>query len=162
MQVTKLTRTATATVKATATTRSAFFDPGQLPWTDWLMPGTWFKLLNINSVTGGFSRLLKVEPNNRAPVHGHIGAVEGIILEGGFSYGEDRGTAGDYVHEGAGIRHEPDTHAGGLLMFAVVNGPLCGYNYDGTVAGIVDARSMYEMAVAAGAADHIEKPSHWV
>jgi hypothetical protein len=45
------------------------------------MPGTWFKLLGINPMTGGFSILLKVEPDNRAPVHSHLGAVEGIILK---------------------------------------------------------------------------------
>jgi 2,4'-dihydroxyacetophenone dioxygenase len=43
-------------------------------------------------------------------------------------------------------------------MFAVIHSPLCGYNADGTVAGIVDARLMYEMASAAGAASHIDKP----
>lgn len=161
MQTQQFERTGTSTVKATATVRSAFFDHSKLPWADWVMPGTWFKLLNVNPITGGFTMMLRVSPNNEAPVHGHLGSVEGIILEGGFSYGEDHGYTGNYVSEGAGIRHEPNTHAGGMVMFAVVNGPLCGYNDDGTVAGIVDARLMYDLAVKAGAAGHIEKPSHW-
>jgi len=126
-----------------------------------VMPGTWFKLLNINPVTGGFSMLLKVSPSNEAPIHGHFGAVEGVLLEGGFSYDEDRGRAGDYVYEGAGIRHIPRTHEDGMVMFAVVHGPLGGYHDDGSVAAVVDARLMYDMAVAANAADHIEKPTHW-
>lgn len=154
-------RSGTSTVTATATNRSAFFDTDKLPWADWVMPGTWFKLLNINPLTGGFTMLLKVEASNRAPVHGHLGGVEGIILEGGFSYGEDHGRAGNYVFEGAGIRHEPNTHTDGMVMFAVVHGPLAGYHDDGRVAATVDARTMYDMAVAAGAADHIERPSHW-
>ncbi len=161
MQVNQFKSSESTTVTATATTKSAFFDASKLPWADWVMPGTWFKLLNVNPITGGFTMLLKVEASNEAPVHGHLGAVEGIILEGGFSYDEDHGYTGNYVYEGAGIRHEPNTHAGGLVMFAVVHGPLCGYNGDGSVAGIVDARKMYDMAVAAGAADHIEKPAHW-
>jgi len=162
MQTQQFARTGSSTVAATATVKSAFFDHSKLPWLDWVMPGTWFKLLNVNPVTGGFTMMLKVEPNNAAPVHGHLGAVEGIILDGGFSYGDDHGYAGNYVHEGAGIRHEPVTHAAGMVMFAVVNGPLCGYNDDGSVAGVVDARLMYDLAAAAGAAGHIEKPSHWV
>lgn len=157
----QLKRSATSIVKATATHRPAFFNPSSLPWTDWVMPGTWFKLLNVNAVTGGFTLLLKVEGDNLAPVHGHLGAVEGIMLEGGFGYGSDRGRAGDYVYEGAGIRHEPDTDKDGFIMFAVVHGPLAGYHDDGAYAAVIDARLMYEMAVANNAAAHIEKPSHW-
>ena len=126
------------------------------------MPGTWFKLFGVNATTGGFTMMLKVEPNNVAPLHGHFGAVEGIILEGGYSYDDDHGRAGDFVYEGAGIRHIPDTGDDGLIMFAVIHGPLGGFNDDGTVAGVIDARTMYDMAVASGAARHIERPSHWV
>lgn len=161
MSTVKITRSATSTVTSTATHKSAFFDTASLPWSEWVMPGTWFKLLNVNPTTGGFTMLLKVSADNAAPVHGHLGAVEGIILEGGFSYGEDRGRAGNYVYEGAGIRHEPNTHADGMVMFAVVHGPLAGYHDNGAVAATVDARLMYDLAAAAGAADHIERPSHW-
>ncbi|MDR6832432.1 MULTISPECIES: 2,4'-dihydroxyacetophenone dioxygenase family protein [unclassified Sphingopyxis] len=148
-------------VEVTHQHRPAFFNPSALPWADWVMEGTWFKLLNINPVNGGFSMLLKVSASNEAPIHGHFGAVEGFLLEGGFSYDEDRGRVGDYVYEGAGIRHIPKTHEDGMVMFAVVHGPLGGYHEDGTIAAVVDARLMYDLAVAAGAADHIEKPSHW-
>jgi len=161
MSSVKIVRSENTTVISTKTHRSAFFDPSSLPWADWVMAGTWFKLLNVNPVTGGFTMLLKVSADNAAPVHGHLGAVEGIILEGGFSYGEDRGRQGDYVYEGAGIRHEPTAHADGMVMFAVVHGPLAGYHDDGSVAATVDARFMYDLAVAAGAAAHIERPSHW-
>jgi len=126
------------------------------------MPGTWFKLLGVNPITGGFTMLLKVAPNNEAPVHGHLGAVEGYILEGGFSYDDDHGLRDHYVFEGAGIRHIPNTHDDGMIMFAIAHGPLCGYNDDGSVAGIVDARFMYDLAAADNAAAHVEKPSHWV
>ena len=152
---------AASNVTATAAHRSAFFDQGAIPWSDWVMAGTWFKLLNVNPMTGGFTMMLKVEPNNVAPVHGHFGSVEGIILEGGFSYDNDPGLTGNYVFEGAGIRHIPVTGDDGLVMFAVVHGPLGGYGEDGAVAAVVDARMMYDLAVAAGTAGHIEKPSHW-
>lgn len=126
MLVTQFQLAASAAVGSTATVESACFDPSVLPWTDWVMPGTWFKLLNLNPMTGGFSMLFKVKPNKSALIHGHLAAVKGFILEGG------------------------------LIMFAVIHGPLCGYHADGTIAGIVDAAMMYEIAVAAGAAGHIE------
>ena len=159
---TQLKRSETITIAASHTMRSAFINPDTIPWSDWVMPGTWFKLFGVNATTGGFTMMLKVEPNNVAPLHGHFGAVEGIILEGGYSYDNDHGRAGDFVYEGAGIRHIPDTGDDGLIMFAVIHGPLGGFNDDGTVAGVIDARTMYDMAVASGAAGHIERPSHWV
>ncbi|MFC3052101.1 2,4'-dihydroxyacetophenone dioxygenase family protein [Kordiimonas pumila] len=156
-----LTKNVNADIVQTSLHRKAFFDINDLPWLDWVMEETWFKLLNLNPFTGGFTMLLKVGPNNTAPVHGHVGSVEGILLEGGFGYGEDRGRAGWYVREPGGIHHIPDTDADGMVMFATVNGPLVGYNEDGSVAIVVDAKLMYEMALAGNAADHIDKPIDW-
>lgn len=152
---------ANKTVAETSKHESAFVDQNTVPWADWVMPGTWFKLLKVNAMTGGFTMMLKVEPNNVAPIHGHFGSVEGIIIEGGFGYAGDPGVTGSYVHERAGIRHIPMTGDDGLVMFAIVHGPLGGFNDDGSVAAVVDARMMYDLAVAAGVADHVEKPSHW-
>lgn len=143
------------------TTHNAFIAQASLPWTPWVMEGTWFRLLNINAVSGGFTMMLKVSPHNEAPLHGHFGAVEGYIVEGDFSYPGDPGHTGDYVYEGAGVRHVPTTGEHGLVMFAVVHGPLGGFHPDGSVAAVVDARLMYELAVSAGAAGHITKPPHW-
>lgn len=140
---------------------SAFLSQGDMPWTPWVMEETWFRLLSVNPVSGGFSMMLKVGPHNVAPIHGHVGLVEGMILEGGFSYEDDHGHAGDYVCEPAGINHKPTTGADGMVMFAVVHGPLLGYAEDGSVAMVVDAKVMYEMAEKAGAASHIARPAHW-
>lgn len=151
----------TPTVGETKRSTPAFYNLEGLPWNDWVMPGTWFKLLNVNPISGGFTMLLKVEPNNLAPVHGHVGSVEGIILQGGFGYGDDRGRAGDYVREMGGINHIPNTDDDGMIMFAVVNGPLIGYHDDGSVAAVLDGKFMYELAASHGAVDHIEKPADW-
>jgi quercetin dioxygenase-like cupin family protein len=150
-----------AGVRITPQLKSAFFKQDDLDWTPWVMEDTWFKLLAVNPVNGGFSMMLKVGPNNVAPIHGHIGLVEGYILEGGFAYEDDWGHAGDYVCEPAGINHKPVTGPDGMMMFAVTHGPLTGYNEDGSVAMVLDGKLMYEMAFAAGVADHIEKPAHW-
>lgn len=157
----QLTDSGTTGIEISKQLKSAFFNQGKLEWTPWVMPETWFKLLAINPITGGFSMMLKVGPHNVAPIHGHIGSVEGIILEGGFAYEDDWGHAGDYVQEPAGINHKPITGADGMVMFAIAHGPLAGYNDDGSVALILDAREMFRMAEAAGAATHVDKPEHW-
>jgi 2,4'-dihydroxyacetophenone dioxygenase len=149
-------------VGITTQLKSAFFDMETLEWSPWVMEDTWFKLLSINTVTGGFTMMLKVAPNNIAPVHGHLGSVEGVILEGSFAYEDDWGHAGNYVQEPAGINHAPVTGPDGLVMFATAHGPIAGYNEDGSVAKIVDARAMFDMAEATGSVGHLDKPAHWI
>lgn len=148
------TRTETVVIKPLTPSRPAFFDTSRLPWTPWVMDGTHFKLLNIDKKTGGFTMLLKVDAGNEAPVHGHIGAVEAYVLEGGFGYDSDRGGVGAYVYEEAASVHMPDS-PDGSIMFAVIHGPLVGYNDDGSVAAIVDGKFMYELAAQHGAAGHL-------
>jgi anti-sigma factor ChrR (cupin superfamily) len=146
---------ATNSVKALTPHRKVFLDPDTLPWLDWVMEGTHFKLLNINELSGGFTMLLKVDPDIKAPVHHHIGGIEAFVTEGEFGYGaDDRGGVGSYVLESGGSIHEPDS-PGGTTMFAIAHGPLVGYNEDGSIAAVIDARMMYELAVAGNAADHI-------
>lgn len=150
----QLKRSGKSVLEAIKPQHPVFFDPKGLPWLPWVMEGTHFKLLNVDKKTGGFTMLLKVDPSNAAPVHGHLGAVEAFIIEGEFGYDDDRGGVGSYVYEPAGARHEP-TAPDGVIMFAIAHGPLVGYNDDGSVAGIVDGRTMYDLAVAGGAAGHI-------
>jgi len=142
--------------QVTRHTRPVFFDPSKLPWTKWVMPGTYFKLLNLNDIQGSFTMLLKVDPGMDTPIHKHTGGVEAYVLDGEFGYDDDRGGAGCYAYEAAGSVHRPDS-PGGTLMFAIVYGPIVGYNEDGSIAGVVDNDLMYELAVANRAADHIER-----
>jgi 2,4'-dihydroxyacetophenone dioxygenase len=99
--------------------------------------------------------LLKVEPGTQAPVHWHIGTAEAFILEGGFFYFEDdKGFPGAYTAELGGAIHQPVSPAG-CVMLAVAHGPISGFNPDGSIAGVCDARMMYELACKANAADHV-------
>jgi len=143
------------TTKAIKPRKPVFLDTNSLSWLPWVMEGTWFKLLNVDMKTGGYSMLLKVDPDNYAPVHGHLGAVEGMILEGEFGYDDDRGGNMHYVWEAAGAVHQPDS-PGGFTMFAVLHSPLMGYNDDGSIAAVVDGKMMYIMARDGGEADHLE------
>jgi len=151
----QLKKSENMTVKAIKPTKPVFFDTNSLSWLPWVIEGTWFKLLNVDMKTGGYSMLLKVDPDNDAPVHGHLGAVEGIILEGEFGYDDDRGSHLHYVWEAAGAVHQPDS-PGGFTMFAVLHSPLVGYNDDGSLAGVIDGKMMYTMARDGGQAAHLE------
>jgi len=147
------------TVSVIKPTAPAFFDPSKLPWTPWVMDGTYFKLLAVDVRSGGFTMLLKVDPDIESPPHYHIGNVEGIVLEGEFGYGDDRGAAGAYICEHGGVVHQPDS-PGGTVMFAIGHGPIVGYNPDGSIAVVVDAKYMMNLAREAGAADHIDANFH--
>lgn len=151
---TQATPTSDATIQVTKHNRPAFVDPETIPWKPWLMPGTHYRLMTVDVRSGGFTMFLKVDPGAEAPPHGHIGAVEGVILEGGFAYDDDAGSKGHYICEQAAAIHQP-VSPNGCLMFAILHGPLVGYNTDGSIAGVVDAKAMYDMAVAAGVAGHI-------
>ncbi|MBN7799069.1 cupin domain-containing protein [Parahaliea mediterranea] len=141
--------------------KPTFFDPATIPWTEWVMPGTYFKLLTVREHSGGFSMLLKVDPNTEAPPHHHIGNAEAFILEGEFGYGEDdRGGVWTHSLEPGGAIHVADSPTG-VIMFAVGDGPIVGYNDDGSVGAVVDCRLMYELAKANNAADHIEFSHHF-
>ncbi|WP_224390007.1 2,4'-dihydroxyacetophenone dioxygenase family protein [Pseudonocardia sp. ICBG1293] len=127
-------------------TRKEFVDPADIPWTDWLMPGTRFKLLYANLVSGSFTVILQVDPGVQATPHWHMGNVQAYILDGGFHYHEDDpGRTGTYTCEVAGAVHEPIA-PDGTTMLAFVDGPIAGYLPDGQLGVVADARLHYYMA----------------
>lgn len=134
--------------------RSVFFDPSALPWTPWAMPGTWFKLLNIDETSGRSTFILKVDAGVTAPIHKHLGAAEAFILEGEFGYDDDRGGVGTYVNESSGALHTPDSPKG-VIMLAIMHGPILGFNEDGSIAGVIDWEWLYDAAKDNNAAAHI-------
>jgi 2,4'-dihydroxyacetophenone dioxygenase len=117
-------------------------DPHDLPWIPWAMTGAQFKLMSADPESGRFSLMIRLEKGCVAPRHRHIGAVEGLVLEGGFHYEdkpEQRYTAGMYLLEQAGAVHTPVSPEG-ALMFAVFHGPVEGLDNDGRVTGRVGCK----------------------
>lgn len=111
-----------------------------LPWVPWAMPGAVFKLLATDSAAGRFSLLIRLTAGCQAPAHRHVGAVEGLVLEGAFYYSdapEVRYTAGTYLLERAGAVHQP-VNPDGALLFAVFHGPVEGLDDEGNVTGRLD------------------------
>lgn len=129
-------------------------DPRQLPWIRWAMEGAWFKLLSADLDTGRFSLMIKLDKGCTAPIHRHVGAVEGWILEGGFHYADDpqrRFIAGTYLLEKDGAVHQPISPEG-AIMFAVFHGPVEGLGPDGSLTGRIGCKWHIETWNAAIAA----------
>jgi quercetin dioxygenase-like cupin family protein len=106
------------------------------------MSGAHFKLLNADPASGRFTLLIKFDRGAAAPVHRHVGAVEGMVLEGGFHYEDDparRFTAGCYLFEAEGAVHRPVSPEGAIL-FAVFHGPLEGLDDAGEITGRIGCK----------------------
>jgi len=115
-------------------------DPQQLPWAPWAMKGAYFKLLSVDAASGRFALMIKLEKGFVAPSHRHIGAVEGLVLEGGFHYADEphiRFAAGTYLLERDGAVHQPISPEG-AVMFAVFQGPVEGLDEEGNITGCID------------------------
>ena len=129
----------------------------ELPWTPWGSPGTHFKLLHCDDQASMLVLLLKVDPGTVLGIHKHFGSAHAFNVEGGFGYEHGEAFEGDYIHEGGGITHQPFTGRTGVVMFAVVFGPIGGVDEQGNVVGLLDIEWHYNAAKANGAADHIQR-----
>ncbi|MEM8685803.1 MAG: 2,4'-dihydroxyacetophenone dioxygenase family protein [Pseudomonadota bacterium] len=130
---------------------------GNIPWKPWVMVGVHYKLLSVDKRTGGFTCMLKVEAGVEAPIHQHLGGIEIIVMEGDICYEDaDIGQPGDYMYEPAGDIHQPISY-NGCILFTVFSGPLAGLNDDGSVAGILDGKTMIQMATEHGVVDHVHQ-----
>lgn len=123
-----------------------FVNPDNIPWTDWLMPGTRYKLLYCDLSSGFFNILLQVDPGTEASMHWHLGTAMAYILEGGFHYHEDdKGDTNNcFTCETGGSIHQPFSPQG-CIMLGIMHGPIAGY-HEGNMVVIADAKLHYEMA----------------
>lgn len=150
-----MTRSARPKIRALPAHRKVFTATQEIPWTAGPLEKTWFKLLRIDRETGGTSMLFRVDREaKQAPIHKHIGCIEGYISKGDFAYGEDKGKVGSYLYEQNGSIHQPTT-AAGFEAFLINRGTLIGYHPDGRPAAMVDASTYYQLAKANGAASHL-------
>jgi 2,4'-dihydroxyacetophenone dioxygenase len=92
--------------------------PQDMQWLPWAMPGAHFKLLHANATTGHFTLLIRFEAGAVAPIHRHVGAVEGYMIEGGFYYHDEPErpfNAGCYLWENEGAIHQPVSPNGNVI-----------------------------------------------
>lgn len=114
--------------------------PVDLPWVPWALPGAEFKLLHADPDSGRFSLMIRMAAGIEAPMHRHVGAVEGCVLAGGFYYDDQPEVwfgPGCYLLEREGAVHRPVSPQG-AEMFALYHGPVEGLDAAGNVTGRID------------------------
>ncbi|MEM9386020.1 MAG: 2,4'-dihydroxyacetophenone dioxygenase family protein [Pseudomonadota bacterium] len=129
----------------------------QIPYRPWVMEGVEYKLMSVDKRSGGFTCMLRVAAEVKAPVHHHMGGIEVFVVSGDICYTpEDMGGAGDYIFEPAGDIHEPKS-PNGCELFCVFYGPIAGLDDAGAMVGVVDAKLMLQMANEHGVAAHVRQ-----
>jgi hypothetical protein len=117
------------------------------------MPDVQCRLLPVDNRTG-FTCLLKVPPNDMAPVHRHVGALETYMLSGDMCCDtDDVGVEASHLFEPAEDIHQPQSK-GGTVLSCIFHGPIAGLNDDASVAGMCDNWSMPAWARDHGVAHH--------
>src|SRR5579885_1720311 len=133
--------------------RSPYFDSlgaalirtREQPWID-MGGGNQAIVLRVSKETGFFSMLLKAPAGQVNAPHTHIGAADFYVIEGGFDYRGGSARAGDWVYEPAGAVHAATTHPMDTLYIANVYGPVAFHKPDGSIASILDWRSLQALA----------------
>jgi anti-sigma factor ChrR (cupin superfamily) len=128
----------------------------QVPWTEWALPGTEFKLLDYDRNRSYSCILLRISPDAPATIHKHLGAANAYILQGGFSYEHGSVRAGDFLVEAGGISHTPHIHPDGCTLLGFTYGAVVGLNEDGSVAGLIDVDWMIDRVKENGAFEHLQ------
>lgn len=134
--------------------RTYLVDIDHVPWTPFVFPQTFFKLLRIDDANSSVTVMVLAHKDAPTPIHKHVGDAEIYVISGSLSYEEGTAHAGYYLHEAAGTVHiaEAEREVLALVMF---KGPLVGYNDDGSVAGICDPDLFYQLAKDNNAVGHL-------
>jgi 2,4'-dihydroxyacetophenone dioxygenase len=128
---------------------AALVRPSDLDWIDDGV-GNKVKVLRINEETGFFHILISAKAGQVNPPHTHLGPADFYVIEGGFDYRGGSARTGDWVYEPTGAVHDATTHPMDTIYLANVYGPVAFHNSDGSIAGILDWRSLKAMSEKAG------------
>ncbi len=125
-----------------------------IPWTPFVFPKTFFKILHIDRDRGSATLMLLSEKGAPTPLHKHVGAADIYVLRGSFDYEEGHAATGCFVHEGGGVVHVAETDDE-VLALVTFHGPLVGLDDDGSVNGLCDCDLFIELADKNNAISHL-------
>ena len=92
----------------------------QKPWKPLPIPGTYIKLLSLETERGYAVLLGKLDPGARYPAHVNAGPEDFYILTGDLVIGERKLRAGDFHHADKGSRHADNYSVEGCTLLAVL------------------------------------------
>jgi hypothetical protein len=143
---------------------SAIVRVNEIPWTPFNLvgseQGSVFKLLSVLWNHDMYTMYLNVPGGLTVEPHYHLGEAHGYIFTGSFDYEYGDIYAGDYLAEGDNIAHNAQLGPDDVLQFSLIFGGLCGVLPDGgpDLSTNMGCMEVYNVAKAAGAADHILPP----
>ena len=132
--MTQLSNANTHGMKTLILESNLYINTDEIPWTAWVIPGMWFKMLHYEGEK--CSLLVKMDKGITLAMHRHLEPVEFFLLEGSFGYVDDE--TGEeylvkkmgYLFEPPGTVHRPIT-PDGCLGFSVLHGKIQGFDQDG-------------------------------
>jgi anti-sigma factor ChrR (cupin superfamily) len=92
----------------------------QEPWKPLPIPGTYIKLLSLESDRSYAVLLGKLDPGARYPAHRNAGPEDFYILTGDLVIGDRRLGAGDFHHADSGSQHAENYSVAGCTLLAVL------------------------------------------
>lgn len=138
-----------------------YLDTNDIPWTAWVIPGMWFKLLQVDGER--CSLLVKIEKGTTLAIHRHLEPVEFFLMEGSFGY-VDEETGEEYLIKEMGYLFEPPgtvhrpISPDGCLGFSVLHGKIQGFDDDGNEIELGTSEYL-RLAIENNAASHLVQHS---
>ena len=85
-------------------------------WKPSAVAGVSVKPLRRDTATGASTSLVRFEPGTKFPAHNHPAGEEVFVVEGDFTIGPHRLTAGDYLYTPPDEKHAASTERGCLII----------------------------------------------
>jgi quercetin dioxygenase-like cupin family protein len=124
------------------------YSPKDLEWHG-MGNGAYYRLLRVSPETGQFSIILRLDAGGRFAGHYHLGAGEFLMLKGELKYKDSMAKAGDWGYEPLGAVHDDTNVEMDTELLFIGYGPIAFTNADGSIAQILDAKLLSDVAEGA-------------
>lgn len=137
---------------------SAIIRPTEVPWTDGPLDGLQFRLTHADPAASMWTALYRTAAGSAIPAHYVYGEVQFYVTEGSVTIGDIVLNKGDYYQFNGGLLPASAAGTSDATFFVMYNaGGLSEADADGEPTGpFIDARRIFKIAHANGAAAHLE------
>ncbi len=126
-------------------------ETGAMDWQQ-MGEGVGIKVLRVSEETGQWTALIRMAAGSTFAAHKHLGAADGMVLEGCLEYRVGTAPAGSYLFEPLGAVHEATTCSTDTLLYFNVYGPIAFHDDAGEVTQILTHETA--LAMQQGSKEH--------
>ncbi len=121
---------------------------------DWqtMGDGVGIKVLRVSEETGQWTALIRMEAGATFAAHKHLGAADGMVLEGKLEYRVGYAERGAFLYEPLGAVHEATTCSEPTTIYFNAYGPIVFHDESGAVTQILSHETA--LAMQEGAKEH--------